>query len=203
MRRSPNLALVAGMGRALISRLPPMRTPCLASPPCDSRGSIQSDRHRALARVYKIALGSGESSSHIFSTISFACVCAQSEPSGSWTSPHRTASCYFGMAWDRCHIGSPLGSSEPSGPSAGRQDANCAGGNPTRVDDSSCPATSFPTHRGVSQGVRKRDFLSDSSARTYKVESSFRLGVYPNALLFAVGDDIGGVGHAAEQPVQL
>jgi hypothetical protein len=54
----------------------------LASPPNGSRASIQSDRHRALARVYKTALRSGETSSHIFSTFSFTCVRAQSEPSG-------------------------------------------------------------------------------------------------------------------------
>ena len=49
-----------------ISRLPPMRTPTLAWPPCGSRASIQSDRHRALARVYKTALCFGEASSHVF-----------------------------------------------------------------------------------------------------------------------------------------
>ena len=43
-----------------------MRTPSLASLPCDSRTSIQSARHRALARVYKTALRYGEPSSHIF-----------------------------------------------------------------------------------------------------------------------------------------
>jgi hypothetical protein len=36
----------------------------------------------------------------------------------------RTASCYFGMAWDGCHIDSPLGSSEPSGSCAGHQVVN-------------------------------------------------------------------------------
>src|SRR5262249_5099714 len=54
------------LGWALISRLPAMRTPSLASPPEGSRASVQSDRHPALARVYKTALRYGESSSHIF-----------------------------------------------------------------------------------------------------------------------------------------
>jgi hypothetical protein len=44
----------------LISRLPPMRTTSLASPPYGSRASIQSARHRVLARVYKTALRFGE-----------------------------------------------------------------------------------------------------------------------------------------------
>src|SRR5262249_4325555 len=60
------LPQLENVGWALISRLPPMRTPTFPSRPCGSRASVQSDRHRALARVYKTALRSGESSSHIF-----------------------------------------------------------------------------------------------------------------------------------------
>src|SRR5262249_45021975 len=65
-----------------VSRTSGMHSSFLASPVHDSRTSIQSDRHLASPRVYKIALRSGESSSHICSTILFACVRAQSEPSG-------------------------------------------------------------------------------------------------------------------------
>jgi hypothetical protein len=57
---------------------------------------------------------------------------------------------------------------------------------------------SFPTYRGVSQGVRKRDFLSDSPLSTYDIESRFRLGDQPDALLFGVGDDIGAIRDGAE-----
>src|SRR5215831_11227431 len=64
-----------------------------------------------------------------------------------------------------------------SGPSAesGGQGANPVRGNPTRVDESHDFPISFPTRRGVWQGVRKRDFLSDSQFSTYDVESRFRL----------------------------
>src|SRR5262249_24017340 len=48
-----------------ISRLPAMRTPSLTSPPCDIRASIQSDLHRALARVYKNELRFYESPSPV------------------------------------------------------------------------------------------------------------------------------------------
>ena len=43
-----------------------MGTPSLPSPPCGSHASIQSERHRALAQVYKIGLRFGETSSHSF-----------------------------------------------------------------------------------------------------------------------------------------
>src|SRR5262249_22726023 len=47
------------------TRLPPMRTPTLASPSCDIHVSIQSALHRAPARVYKTALRFYESPSPV------------------------------------------------------------------------------------------------------------------------------------------